>query len=119
MGEIADVEKYVARRISKSNLPGESDEKTKYDISPKMKKILGKFYHNEKNQLNLFSDCVNKESTSDINPLDLKTESSDGKKLISSNSKKISNSNFKKTVKLTKLEPKLIRRKSVFFNIYF
>ena len=43
--EIVDVEKYVSRRLSKKD---DQDQKD-YELSPKMNKLLGKFYNEVKN----------------------------------------------------------------------
>ena len=38
--EIADVEKFVSRRLSKGD---QDDDQNKYELSPKMNRLLGKF----------------------------------------------------------------------------
>lgn len=51
--QIADVEKYVKRRLSKGN--AEENDQNLYELSPKMNKLLGKFFsdaHAERNREN-------------------------------------------------------------------
>ena len=104
--EIADVEKYVSRRLSKMQENQEKD----YDVSPKVKRLLGKFFNDpnfsrdsteEHNKINFFSDVLEKNQGSDSGKIkNLAKKSSFSKK----QTQKIGNN---------KPQPKLLRRKSV------
>ena len=112
--EICDVETFVSRRLSKTQL--EKNE-TNYEVSPKMKRLLGKFYNepsihaknsDAQNKITLFSDAMEK-NIDNIDNCDnnLSVEAKKIKSLAKNNSI------LKKQMQKIKPQPKMARRNSV------
>ena len=107
--EIADVEKYVSRRLSKSHQ--EKDDQKEYGLSPKMNKLLGKFL-NEQKESQDFSSEVEDQNRIHL----LSAESADKQEAQKMKSLAKNNTIMKKQMmKLgeKKTEPKMVRRNSV------
>ena len=107
--EIADVEKYVSRRLSKRNQ--EKDDQKEYGLSPKMNKLLGKFL-NEQKESQDFSSEVEDQNRIHL----LSAESADKQEAQKMKSLAKNNTIMKKQMmKLgeKKTEPKMVRRNSV------
>jgi len=110
--EIVDVEKYVSRRLSKKD---DQDQKD-YELSPKMNKLLGKFYNEVKN-----NDDTIETSEQKINVVSAENAGKRDSKKVKTLAK---NNNIMKKqmmkIGANKPQPKIVRRNSVNIkNFYY
>ena len=109
--EIADVEKYVSKRLSKRE--NQEDDQKVYGLSPKMNRLLGKFRNEQKED---FSSEVEEQNKIHL----LSTENAEKQEEKKTKTLAKNNTVMKKQMMkfgASKPETKMARRNSVIFTI--